>query len=276
MLDTKKKRLLKIFEDQGGVPISGEELASRFHVSRNAIWKMVNALRKEGIQIEAKQNTGYYIPKSADYLSAYEIRKKLPDAFKRIPISLFQEIDSTNSEAIRRMASTNCPDQLIISEMQTNGRGHGDNKFISPPQSGIYMTVIYHVASKHFSAKDVTERTAAALVTVLESISDQSFESHAPNDIFCKGKKVCGVLTEGFADLENHEMEIIALGIGINTSVKGLPEDILEKADFVQLGNMKRNELVAKLLVVLYQFLGDIPLDEVKEIYDKHLVETAV
>ena len=75
MLDTKKKSLLKIFEDQGGVPISGEELASRFHVSRNAIWKMVNALRKEGIQIEAKQNTGYYIPKSADYLSAYEIRK---------------------------------------------------------------------------------------------------------------------------------------------------------------------------------------------------------
>ena len=56
MLDTKKKSLLKIFEDQGGVPISGEELASRFHVSRNAIWKMVNALRKEGIQIEAKQN----------------------------------------------------------------------------------------------------------------------------------------------------------------------------------------------------------------------------
>lgn len=83
-------------------------------------------------------------------------------------------------------------------------------------------------------------------------------------------------MTEGFADLENHEMEIIALGIGINTSVKGLPDDILEKADFVQLGNMKRNELVAKLLVVLYQFLGDIPLDEVKEIYDKHLVETAV
>ncbi len=36
--------------------ISGQELCSRFGVSRTAVWKVINQLKEEGYEIEAVQN----------------------------------------------------------------------------------------------------------------------------------------------------------------------------------------------------------------------------
>ena len=56
-------------------PISGQELADRFGVSRNAVWKAVNQLKKEGHIITSDQVLGYALDSEpalriADLLSA--------------------------------------------------------------------------------------------------------------------------------------------------------------------------------------------------------------
>lgn len=46
--------------------ISGQELCSRFGVSRTAVWKVMNQLKAEGYEIEAVQNKGYRLKASPD------------------------------------------------------------------------------------------------------------------------------------------------------------------------------------------------------------------
>jgi len=39
--------------------VSGQELCERFGVSRTAIWKAIEGLKKDGYEIEAVRNRGY-------------------------------------------------------------------------------------------------------------------------------------------------------------------------------------------------------------------------
>ena len=45
-----KNRILRELEMNRSCPISGQALAERYHVSRNAVWKAVNALKEEGYE----------------------------------------------------------------------------------------------------------------------------------------------------------------------------------------------------------------------------------
>ena len=51
------------------------------------------------------------------------------------------------------------------------------------------------------------------------------------NDIFCCGKKVCGILTEGIVNSSKGIVEAAVVGIGINLVVKNdFPEELRKKA----------------------------------------------
>ena len=63
---TTKEKLLTLFEKNKGVYFSGEEIADKLSVSRTAVWKAVNSLRKEGYKIHAAQNKGYCLAADTD------------------------------------------------------------------------------------------------------------------------------------------------------------------------------------------------------------------
>jgi biotin operon repressor len=44
--------------------VSGQELCNRFGVSRTAVWKVINQLKKEGYRIEAVQKLNKFRPRS--------------------------------------------------------------------------------------------------------------------------------------------------------------------------------------------------------------------
>ena len=46
--------------------ISGQQLCEQFQVSRTAIWKVIDQLKKEGYEIEAVRNKGYRLIDSPD------------------------------------------------------------------------------------------------------------------------------------------------------------------------------------------------------------------
>lgn len=57
--------------------ISGQELCSRFGVSRTAVWKVINQLKEEGYEIEAVQNKGYRLKASPDVIGEIELGSRL-------------------------------------------------------------------------------------------------------------------------------------------------------------------------------------------------------
>jgi len=63
---TVKKKILELFDNNKGEYISGQKIADKLSVSRNAVWKAVKALKNEGYDIIAVSNKGYYLSEETD------------------------------------------------------------------------------------------------------------------------------------------------------------------------------------------------------------------
>ena len=103
-----KAEVIRLLREKGSY-LSGQELSQQLHVSRTAVWKVINQLREEGYAIEAVRNRGYYLVESADVLTEAEIKSCMKSQWMGREVEFLQETDSTNTEA-RRLAEKGAKD----------------------------------------------------------------------------------------------------------------------------------------------------------------------
>ena len=214
-----------------GGSVSGEKLAAECGVSRAAIWKAVNALRSEGIAIEGTTNGGYILCDD-DIFTAEIFNQTLQNIdFSVSHVEIFKEIDSTNTYAKRIL--TECgnlrnPDgslteagkkyhrAIIAAESQTAGRGRLGRTFVSPAKTGIYLSAIYAPVGGITNPAKITAFSAVAVCRAIKELYGIDCQIKWINDIYAGGKKICGILTEGFTNFETGSIESAIIGIGIN------------------------------------------------------------
>ena len=61
---------------------------------------------------------------------------------------LFEEIDSTNAEAMRQLKAGNTGSWIILAQSQTAGRGRRGRTWVSPAGGGVYLSLVRPVAAK--------------------------------------------------------------------------------------------------------------------------------
>lgn len=83
--------------EAAGQYLSGETLAQKLGVSRNAVWKAVRLLQEEGFPIEAKKKTGYRLAQGIDLLTEETVRPYLHSRILGHPLYVYPELPSTNN-----------------------------------------------------------------------------------------------------------------------------------------------------------------------------------
>lgn len=246
--------VLKALEENKGATISGEELANRLNISRAAVWKAIQELRKEGYRIDAITNKGYSLAQDSDMLSVEGILPYVKASSMADRIHVFKSLESTNLTA-KKMALDGAPaGTVVIAEEQTRGRGRMGRSFCSPPAGGIYMSFI--LKPRFDTAKSVLITTAAsvAVCRAIEIITGISCRIKWVNDIYLGEKKICGILTEAVTDFESGHIEYIVLGIGINysTNPAAFPAELAGIAgslfEEVPEDGISRNRLIAEVI----------------------------
>lgn len=250
---TTKEKLLALFETNRGAYFSGEEIAQKLSISRTAVWKAVKSLQNQGYTIDAVSNKGYCLSEQTDILSVQGIQKYLRADIMKMDISVLSTAASTNT-LVREKANCGAPEGcLVLANEQTAGRGRLGRSFYSPYGTGVYMSLL--LRPKNYSAEQAIRITTIAAVSMceaIEAISDEKAAIKWVNDIFVRGKKVCGILTEGSFDLENGLLEYAVLGIGINLYPpgRGFPKDLehVAGAVFPVKQSDAKNRLVSEFL----------------------------
>lgn len=147
-------------------------------------------------------------------------------------ITLFDEVDSTNRMA--RDAALKGADEYVtmIANSQTDGRGRKGRSFFSPEDTGLYISVVLRPTADR-SPLQITTAAAVAVAESIEEIANTVAEIKWVNDVYCRGKKVCGILTEG--SFEGDKLQYAVLGIGVNVILPndGFPKDIASRAGAV-------------------------------------------
>lgn len=230
-----KEQVLELLEQEKGQSISGNSLAKRLGVSRNAVWKAVKALQEEGYGISAVTNRGYCLDAENDILSVQSISRYLLPELTGLQLEVHKSLDSTNTR-VKEYAAQGKPEGLIVvAEEQTAGRGRMGRSFYSPSGSGVYISFLFR---PRFTAQEslfLTTAAAVAAAEAIEEVSGSRAEIKWVNDVFCHGKKVCGILTEASVNVENSMLEYAVTGIGFNVREPehGFPEEIIDVAGAV-------------------------------------------
>ena len=206
--------------------VSGGALAESLGLSRTAVWKAVEQLRREGYPIDSQPRKGHRLSSAGDVLSEEGVRRYL--ARPGLQVKVFPVITSTNT-VLRQLAAEGAPAGLaLIAGEQTAGRGRLGRSFYSPAGSGLYLSLLLR---PDLAAAEATRLTACAAVAVseaLEALADVRPGIKWVNDLYLGGKKICGILTEAALDCETGRMSHVVVGIGVNTRLPAgdFPEDL--------------------------------------------------
>lgn len=214
MRTTTKDQVRELLEASREDFVSGETIAAELGLSRNSIWKAMNALRAEGFDIESVTNKGYRLVASPSTFDARSIESRVDDP--RIRVAFFESVSSTNTVA-KQLADEGAPEgTLVVANSQTAGRGRQGRSFASPQDTGAYFTLILR---PRFALEDVslvTSYAACCLAGAIDECTSERARIKWVNDVFVNGRKVCGILSEASFDAETQSLSHVVVGIGVN------------------------------------------------------------
>lgn len=245
-----KSDILSEFEKNRGKAVSGQELSERYGVSRNAVWKAVNALKKEGHEILSSTKLGYWLKADSDVVSLEGILAYLAPEGRSMDIVVLPETGSTNNEAKRLISNGIDGYTLVVSERQNAGKGRLGRSFYSP-EGSIYMSLAFRTDSDIADAVRLTTAASVAVVKAVESLTPSRPLIKWVNDVYLDGKKICGILTEGVTDMESGRVRHIVIGIGLNCGSEPFPPELQDVATSVDRGDISRNEFIARIATEL-------------------------
>ncbi len=251
-----KDAVLQALQNSEGAFLSGEELSNQLNVSRTTVWKAIKTLREEGHPIEAVTNRGYMLMADSWTITEDSLRACLPAKYKNLDLHIYDTIDSTNLKA-RQLATEGAPHgTVVMAKQQTSGRGRLGRSFFSP-REGIYLSIVIKPDFDVSKSVLVTSAAAVAVANALEKVCGLDAKIKWVNDIYIEGKKVCGIITEGITDFETGQIEHLILGIGINTTVKDFPEELLETAGAAE-GDYSKSTLAAEIIAQALNYIEDL------------------
>ena len=207
-----KNQVLDYLEDNQGKSISGEEIARRFNVTRNSVWKAIKSLKNEGHLITATAN-GYLLPAEIDVFSANKIKNL---SKSDIDILMLDTASSSNDVA-KELALRGAPEgTVVVVKKQSAGRGRLGRSFISNEENGLYMSLILRPRIPAQQSVGITAIGAVCALEAIESTSGVECSIKWVNDIYINDKKVCGILSEASINFEAQSTDYVIVGIGIN------------------------------------------------------------
>ena len=218
-----KKSLLDFLVE--GRFISGEKLAKNLGISRTAVWKRINFLRNFGYKIESIKNKGYRLVSRPDILIPEEIKIGLDSKIIGREIHYFKKINSTNLYA-KKLASEGAQEgTVVVADIQLSGRGRKDRTW-SSPFGGLWFSIVLYPQLPPERGMLVTMTVSVAVAQAIKEITGLNPNIKWPNDIMLSKKKVCGVLTELDAEMDNINYSIIGIGINVNNEIEENLQDI--------------------------------------------------
>lgn len=271
-----KAEIIKMLKERKGY-VSGQELCESFHVSRTAIWKVIKQLETEGYEIEAVRNKGYRLVEMTDRLTEAEIKSCMDGGLMGSRIVYYEQTDSTNTRAKALAEAGTASGTLVVAEQQDAGKGRRGRGWVSPPGTGIWMTMVLRPDILPSQASMLTLAAALGVSEGIYRVTGIMPEIKWPNDLVLSGKKICGILTEMTTELDS--VQYVVVGMGTNVNMESFPKEIGGTASSLYLESgkkWKRGPLIgamAKALGEYYErFMETKDLSLLKEEYEKRLV----
>lgn len=165
------------------------------------------------------------------------------------PISVVQQTESTNDDALRAAKEGAPHGAVYLAEQQTRGRGRRGNGWFSAPGEALTFSVLLRPELIAAELGGVTLALGLGVRDALVARSPAPIQLKWPNDVLIAGKKLAGLLVE--TQVRAAQVEAVVVGLGLNVTCREFPPELRPTATSLQLGgasDLEREPLLADLL----------------------------
>ncbi len=150
----------------------------------------------------------------------------------------YESLESTNSELRKRVGSLDNL-SIVAAKSQTSGRGQGDHKWFSTPDTNLTFSILLKFKPGELKAVDEQIINSFATPSIRSFLAEEGVESWVkqPNDIYVGDRKICGILVETV--LEGPWVIYSIVGIGLNINQENFPDDLPNPISLFQLTGKK-------------------------------------
>jgi BirA family biotin operon repressor/biotin-[acetyl-CoA-carboxylase] ligase len=200
-------------------------------------------------------------------LSRDEIVRSVRGRFGR-SVRVFEEVDSTNTEAWRWIEDGAEEGSLVIADQMTAGRGRWGRKWLTAPGKQLLVSLVLRRAPSLARAGLLATAAGVACAEAIENVARLPVSIKWPNDVNVEGRKVAGILVE--TRTSGDRADAVVVGIGINSSFRAgeLPDEISQTASSIAIECERREQAVPSRLAVLIELLARLELAH-SDVFDR-------
>ncbi len=203
----------------------------------------------------------------ADPLDSDQIIKFMTTTWQP-QIQVFDQLASTNTYASEH-ALPNWA--IVVANQQIAGKGRRGHRFVSPADTGIYLTFVLPAYAQHLKNPGVlTASVAVAVLRAIKRVSGIQLAIKWLNDLYLPAGKCGGILIETVNDDTNCTHQFI-VGIGLN--VRQLPKMAQLDQPISGIGvpmTISRNELIAAIYSECCQLYRQFDSAAILSTYRQH------
>jgi len=167
----------------------------------------------------------------------------------KIRLLRFKRVKSTNDVALKLIKKKNIRPTMIVSEIQTHGRGTMGKKWISQ-KGNLFISIFFEMKYKKVNFKHFAILNAYLIKNALSKQFPKKIKIKWPNDLLHYNKKICGILQEV---VNYRDKRFLVVGIGINTNLEPKKKTFLSTSLKKIMNKKIDNNSVLKNIKAIYE-----------------------
>ena len=207
--------LLRILAD--GRFHSGERLGRVLGLSRAGIWNLIRRVEALGLRVFKVRGRGYRLAEALDLFDAPALAQKIAP---ELCVEVLDQCPSTNSVLAQRAAAGAPHGTVLVCEHQSAGRGRRGNSWISEVGGSLAFSILWRFSRGAGALGGLSLAVAVGAAKALERLGTEGVEVKWPNDLYCAGRKLGGILIESSGDILGPSTVIVGVGINVRLGAR--------------------------------------------------------
>jgi len=259
-----------LFSTRGHL-VSRRELARMADLPPNDLEQRLAPYIQAGYPIEFHPQGSIGLQEPPDIWCAEEIAGRCPvRENSSVPAwdpVLLAETSSTNDVAREQARKGARSGFVVAASRQTSGRGRLGRSWESPPDCGLYVSILLRPDLAVTEAGKLTILSSVATVDAVEMVSGLRPQIKWPNDLMAGGRKLAGLLIETEPKGKRLGFAVIGIGLNVRQEAGDFSPEVRRLATSLYMATgrpYRRADLLIALLQALEKRLSQ-PFDDARE-----------
>jgi BirA family biotin operon repressor/biotin-[acetyl-CoA-carboxylase] ligase len=206
--------LLRILAD--GRFHSVERLGRILGLSRAGVWNLVRRAEALGQRVFKVRGRGCRLADALDLFESDGLAARLKKTSPELSVEVLDECPSTNTVLAQRAAAGAPHGTVLACEHQSAGRGRRGNSWVSMVGESLAFSVLWRFPRGAGGLGGLSLAVAVGAAKALERLGTHGVAVKWPNDLYCEGRKLGGILIESSGEVLGPSTVIVGVGINVH------------------------------------------------------------